>query len=65
VNARIDSDLEPAFTTFSQRHVGAVLVGNSTFFNRRKEQLAALTARHAVAAIFPYRDFVLAGGLMS
>jgi putative ABC transport system substrate-binding protein len=64
VNARTDSDLEPAFTTFSQQHVGAVLVGDSTFFNRRKEQLAALTARHALAAT-PYRDFVLAGGLMS
>ena len=33
-NARTDSDLEPAFATFSQQHVGAVLVSNGNFFNR-------------------------------
>jgi putative ABC transport system substrate-binding protein len=65
VNARTDSDLEPAFTTFSQQHVGAVLVGISTLYNRRMEQLAALAARHALPAIFPHREFALAGGTMS
>jgi len=45
--------------------VGAVLVGISNFYTRRIEQLAALAARHALPAIFPYREFVLAGGLMS
>jgi putative ABC transport system substrate-binding protein len=65
VNASTDSDLEPAFTTFSQQHVDAILVGHSSFFNRRMEQLAALAARHALPAIFPYREFALAGGLMS
>jgi putative ABC transport system substrate-binding protein len=65
VNARTDSDLETAFATFSQQRVGAVLVGNSTFYNRRMEQLAALAARHALPAIFPIREHVLAGGLMS
>jgi putative tryptophan/tyrosine transport system substrate-binding protein len=63
--ARTDSDLEPAFTVFSQQRVGAVLVGPSNFFNRHPEQLAALAARHALPAIFAYRDYVLAGGLMS
>jgi len=65
VNARTDSDLEMAFATFSQQHVGAVLVGLSSFYTRRMEQLAALAARHALPAIFPYREFALAGGLMS
>jgi putative ABC transport system substrate-binding protein len=65
VNARTDSDLEPAFATFSQRRVSAVLVGSSTFLSRRTEQLAALAARHALPAIFPNREFVLSGGLMS
>jgi putative tryptophan/tyrosine transport system substrate-binding protein len=45
VNARTDSDLETAFASFSQQRVGAVLIGNGTFFNRRVEQLAALAAR--------------------
>ena len=48
VNASTDSDLETAFTTFSQQRVGAVLAGNSNFYNRRMEQLAALAARHAL-----------------
>ena len=65
VNARTDSDLETIFTTFLQQHVGAVLIGNSSFFPQRMEQLAALAARHALPAIFPYREYVLAGGLMS
>jgi putative ABC transport system substrate-binding protein len=66
VNARTDSDLEMAFTTLSQQHVGAVLIpSTSTFFNRHTEQLAALAARHLLPALFAYREFALAGGLMS
>jgi len=66
VNARTDSDLEMAFTTLSRQRVGAVLVpSTSTFFNRHAEQLAALAARHSLPALFPYREFALAGGLMS
>jgi putative ABC transport system substrate-binding protein len=65
VNARTDSDLESGFAIFSQQHVDAVLVGTSNFFNRRMELLAALAARHALPAIFPWREFALAGGLMS
>jgi putative ABC transport system substrate-binding protein len=62
---RTDSDLETAFTTFSQQRVGAVLVGASTFYILHPEQLAALAARHALPAIFPFREYALAGGLMS
>src|SRR5262249_13907961 len=64
-NARTDSDLETAFAAFSQQRVGAVLVGVSTFYISRAEQLAALAARHALPAIFPYREDALAGGLIS
>jgi putative ABC transport system substrate-binding protein len=64
-NARTDGDLEMAFATYSQRRVGAVLVGNSSFFSRRMEQLAALAARHALPAIYPFREYALAGGLIS
>jgi putative tryptophan/tyrosine transport system substrate-binding protein len=48
VYARTESDLEAAFASFSRQRVGAVLVGGSTFYNRRMEQLAALAARHAL-----------------
>jgi putative ABC transport system substrate-binding protein len=65
VGATTDSDLETAFASFLQQHVGGVLVGQSTFYNRRLEQLAALAARHALPAIFPRTEYALAGGLMS
>jgi putative ABC transport system substrate-binding protein len=65
VNARTESDLEPAFAAFSQQHVGAVLVGVSAFYNVRTEQLAALAARHTLPAIYPRREYALVGGLMS
>jgi len=65
VDARTDSDLEAAFAIFSQQRVGAVLIGLSTFYNRRIEQLAALAVRHALPAIFAYREYALAGGLVS
>jgi hypothetical protein len=65
-NARTDSDLEKAFATFSQQHVGAILVSSGgSYFTRHAEQLAALAARHALPAIFPYRENAVAGGLMS
>jgi len=64
-NARTESDLETAFASFSRQHVGAVLVSTGTFFARRTEQLAALAAHHALPTIYPFREYVLAGGLMS
>jgi hypothetical protein len=48
-----------AFATFSQRRVGAAFVGVSTFYVRRMEQLAALAARHALPAIYPFRENAL------
>jgi putative tryptophan/tyrosine transport system substrate-binding protein len=65
VNASTDSDLEMAFVTLSQQRVDAVLVTNQTLYNRRTEELAALAARHALPAMYPFRDHAVAGGLMS
>ena len=63
--ASTDRDLEPAFASFSQRHVGAVFVGSGNVFNTHMEQLAALAARHALPTIHTNREYVVAGGLMS
>jgi putative tryptophan/tyrosine transport system substrate-binding protein len=65
VNAKTDNDLQTAFATFSQQRVAAVLVGVSTLYNQRMELLTALSARHALPAMFTYREFALTGGLMS
>jgi putative tryptophan/tyrosine transport system substrate-binding protein len=65
VNARTDSDLEMAFANFSQQHVSGFLVSPATFYNLRMEQLAAMAARHGLPAIYPFREYTQAGGLMS
>jgi putative ABC transport system substrate-binding protein len=65
VNARTDSDLETAFAAFLQQRVDAVLVSPSAFFAQRIEQLAPLAAHRALPAISHFREFALAGGLMS
>ena len=41
------------------------MIGPDPFFNVRSEQLAALTIRHAVPAVYLNREFVIAGGLLS
>jgi putative ABC transport system substrate-binding protein len=60
-----DGDLPAAFLSFAQRRVGALLVCASPSFNRRRQQLIVLAARHALPAIYEWRDFAAAGGLMS
>jgi putative ABC transport system substrate-binding protein len=63
VNAHTDRDFDPALATFSQQHVGAVLVSDGPLYASRMDQLAALG--HALPAIFPVREFAMAGGLMT
>jgi putative ABC transport system substrate-binding protein len=65
LHASTDRDLDTVFATLPQLQAGALVIGTDAFFSSRSEQLAALTIRHAVPAIYQYRDFVTAGGLMS
>ncbi len=65
LRASTDHDIETAFVTLVQQRIGALLIGTSPFLNGRSEQLAALTVRHAVPAIYQVREFTAAGGLMS
>jgi putative ABC transport system substrate-binding protein len=65
VRANTESDFDAAFSTIVGQRTGALLVCASPFFNVRREQLVVLAARHAMPAIFEWRDFVAAGGLMS
>ena|SRR5437763_1481834 len=48
-----------------QRGVGALLVGADPVFIDRRAQLVALAARHTIPAIYQYREFAVAGGLIS
>ena len=65
LRASTEGDLDAVFESLSQLRVGALVIGADPFFNSRSEQLAALALRYAVPAIYQYRPFAAAGGLMS
>jgi putative ABC transport system substrate-binding protein len=65
VHAISERDIDTAFATLLQLRAGGLVVGTDPFFVSRSKQLAALALRHEVPAIFQFREFVAAGGLMS
>jgi putative tryptophan/tyrosine transport system substrate-binding protein len=65
VHASIDRDFDTVFANLAQLRPGALVISNDAFFNGRIQQLAELSLRHAVPAVFENREFVAAGGLMS
>jgi putative tryptophan/tyrosine transport system substrate-binding protein len=65
LHASAESAFSTVFETLVKRQIHALVIGNDPFFNSRSEQLASLTVRHAVPAIYQYRKFTEAGGLMS
>jgi putative tryptophan/tyrosine transport system substrate-binding protein len=65
LKAGTESDIDAAFASLVQLQAGALLVGNDPLFFSRREQLLALASRHAVPAIYAWREFAAAGGLIS
>ena len=65
LNASTEGEIAAAFVALVQLQAGALVVGNDPFFNNRREHLVALASRHAVPAIYPWREAVAAGGLIS
>jgi len=65
VKAGSEREIETAFAALVEIRAGALAVGNSALFNSRPDQLVTLAARHALPAVYPYREFAAAGGLMS
>ena len=59
--------LDAAFSTLRKERADALLIASEPFFNaaETRDKLVALSLRHAVPAIYPFRDFAVAGGLMS
>jgi putative ABC transport system substrate-binding protein len=60
-----DGDFEPAFAMLAQRGADALIVSPDPFLDSHRETLVSLTARYAIPAIFQWREFVQAGGLVS
>jgi putative ABC transport system substrate-binding protein len=65
LHASTDREIDTAFETVTQDRIPALAVASDAFFNSRRDQLVALAARHAVPAMYSFRDYALAGGLMS
>ncbi len=65
LKAATEGEIDAAFASLVQLHVGGLVLGGDTFLSSRSEQLVALASRHTVPAIYWRRDFAEAGGLIS
>jgi len=65
LKASTDREIDAAFVSLVQARTGALLVGVDIFFNNRIERLIELAARYAIPTMYLYREFVVAGGLIS
>ena len=65
LNASSPSEIESVFEVLIGQRAGALVVSGEIFFLNQRDRLVELAARHAVPTIYAYREFPVAGGLMS
>jgi len=65
LRASTDQDIDAAFATLAQERADALVISPNPFFTSKSGELAALALSHALPAIYQYREFAIAGGLMS
>lgn len=65
MRASNDGEIEAAFESAIRQRIRILAVTSDPFFNTRSEKLVALAAHHAVPTVYPFREYVAAGGLMS
>jgi putative ABC transport system substrate-binding protein len=65
LNASIERDFDGAFAKLTELRAGGLAIGGAALFSSHIEQLAALTVRHRIPAVYQRREFAAAGGLMS
>jgi len=65
LNASSERDIDNAFRTLIARQAAGLLVAADPFFLNRREQLIALASYHGIPAIYEWREYALAGGLMT
>jgi putative ABC transport system substrate-binding protein len=64
-HATNEQDFETAFASLVRDKADALVLGGDPFFTSRREQLIALARRYQIVAMYQWREFALAGGLMS
>jgi putative tryptophan/tyrosine transport system substrate-binding protein len=64
-NASTEHEIDEAFATAVRLRARGLVVAGEPFFDSKRERIVALAARHAVAASYGFREYVVAGGLMS
>jgi putative ABC transport system substrate-binding protein len=65
MHASSEREFDAAFATLTRLRCGGLVIGPDALFTSRSEQLGALSLRHAVPAIYQFREFAAAGGLLS
>jgi putative tryptophan/tyrosine transport system substrate-binding protein len=65
LQASTEPEVDEALAILAQKRVSAVVIGPDAFFNSHPEILAATALRHSVPAIYEFRQFAAAGGLIS
>ena len=65
LSASSEREIDAAFAELARLHIGSLVIGNDAYFNSRAAQFGALTRRYGVATIYQFREFAVAGGLMS
>ena len=65
LHANTDEEIDAAFEFASQKRLEALVLAASPFFDTRRDKLIALSAGHALPTIYHFREFAVAGGLMS
>jgi putative tryptophan/tyrosine transport system substrate-binding protein len=65
LNVRTASDIDAAFASLVRERAGALVVGGGAFLVSRRDQIIALAARHAIPAIYGFREYAVGGGLIS
>jgi putative ABC transport system substrate-binding protein len=65
LNASTEPELDAAFANFNPLRPGGLVIGTDAFFTSRLERIAALALRHRVPAVYHFREFTAAGGLLS
>jgi putative ABC transport system substrate-binding protein len=65
LHASTERDFDAVFASLLRLRAGALVIGTDPFFNTRSQQLVALAERHAMPTMYPFREYAIAGGLIS